>query len=85
MTRARRCGLVVAQAVCAAAATTMACSTSACRQCHLGLDLAGVGIEDIAEPPEGPLTSLPPTKRPISRICVLLEYFRRVLCPLALA
>ena len=69
MTRARRCGLVAAQAGCAAAAFAMALSTSdllakatlACTSPVFGLNTSPVR-------PEPPLTSLPPTKWPISRI-----------------
>src|SRR6516162_1882411 len=71
-TRARRCGLVAAQAGCAAAALAMACSTSAllakatfaCTSPVLGLNTSPLR-------PERPETSLPPMKWPISRMAVL--------------
>ena len=77
MTRARRCGLVAAQAGCAAAALAMACSTSdllanatlACTSPVFGLNTSPVR-------PEPPLTSLPPTKWPISRIISSCEAVR---------
>ena len=37
----------------------------------LGLHLAGVGVEHVAERPEPPLTSLPPMKWPISRMALV--------------
>ena len=50
ITRARRCGLVAAHAGCAAAALAMICSTSAwLAKRDLGLHLAGIGVEDVAE------------------------------------
>ncbi len=69
MTRARRCGLVAAQAGNAASALAMACSTSdllasatlACTSPVLGLNTSPCR-------PEAPLTSLPPMKWPISRM-----------------
>ena len=49
-TRARRCGLVAAQAGCAASATAIACSTSdLLGERDPRLHLAGVGIEHVAE------------------------------------
>ena len=52
ITRARRCGLVAAQAGCAASAFAIACSTSdLAGKGHLGLHLAGVGVEHVAGPP----------------------------------
>src|SRR5262245_36231929 len=68
-TRARRCGLVVAQAGCAASALAMACSTSdflakltlACTSPVLGLNTSPLR-------PDVPATFLPPMKWPISRM-----------------
>src|SRR5262245_32516918 len=68
-TRARRCGLVVAQAGCAASALAMACSTSdflakltlACTSPVLGLNTSPLR-------PDVPTTFLPPMKWPISRV-----------------
>ena len=69
MTRARRCGLVAAQAGNAASALAMAFSTSdllasatlACTSPVLGLNTSPCR-------PEAPFTSLPPMKWPISRM-----------------
>ena len=68
-TRARRCGLVAAQAGCAASALAIACSTSdllakatlACTSPVLGLNTSPLR-------PEVPATVLPPMKWPISRM-----------------
>src|SRR5262249_42314141 len=68
-TRARRCGLVAAQAGCAASALAMACSTSdllakltlACTSPVLGLNTSPLR-------PDVPATFLPPMKWPISRM-----------------
>ena len=51
MTRARRCGLVAAQAGCAAlAASTAFCEVGGGAEADLGLDLALVGVEHVALP-----------------------------------
>ena len=68
-TRARRCGLVAAQAGCAASALAIACSTSdllakatlACTSPVLGLNTSPLR-------PEAPATCLPPMKWPIWRM-----------------
>ena len=76
MTRARRCGLVAAQAGCAACASAIACSTSECfAKATLAWTSPVLGLNTSANRPE-PLTSLPPTKWPISRIVVLPSWLR---------
>ena len=63
MTRARRCGLVAAQAGCAAAALAMACSTSALlAKATLACTSPVFGLNTSPVRPEPPLTCLPPTK-----------------------
>src|SRR5882762_591888 len=74
MMRARRCGLVAAQAGWADAATAMACSTSAClASATLAWTSPVLGSKMSPKRPELPLASLPPTKWPISRIGSLPE------------
>src|SRR5262245_58276933 len=82
-TRARRCGLVAAQAGCAASALAMACSTSdflakltlACTSPVLGLNTSPLR-------PDVPATFLPPMKWPISRMGASLGRSARVGEPL---
>ena len=59
ITRARRCGLVAAQAGCAAAALAMAClDLGLAGERDLGLHLAGIGIEHVAQSAGGALDLL---------------------------
>ncbi len=59
MTRARRCGLVAAQAGCAACASAMACSTSEClASATLAWTSPVLGLNTSANRPEPPLTVL---------------------------
>ena len=69
ITRARRCGLVAAQAGCAASALAMACSTSEClASATLACTSPVLGSKTSPNRPEVPLTALPPMKWPISRM-----------------
>src|SRR5450756_2459572 len=69
ITRARRCGLVAPQAGCAASALAMACSTSEClARATLACTSPVLGSKTSPKRPEMPLTVLPPTKWPISRM-----------------
>ena len=69
MTRARRCGLVAAQAGCAASAFAIACSTSdLAAKATLACTSPVLGLNTSPDRPDVPLTSLPPTKWPISRM-----------------
>ena len=79
ITRARRCGLVAAQAGCAASALAIACSISAllakatfaCTSPVLGLNTSPLR-------PELPATVLPPMKWPISRMGILPRLRARI-------
>ena len=81
MTRARRCGLVAAQAGCAAAAIDdRVLDLGVLGQRDLGLHLAGIGIEHIAEPPRTALDLLAADEMADLAHRVLHE-FRRALRP----
>ena len=68
-TRARRCGLVAAQAGWAMSATAIACSTSEClAKATLACTSPVLGLNTSPKRPEVPATSLPPTKWPIWRM-----------------
>ena len=75
ITRARRCGLVAAQAGWAASALAMACSTSACWPARpWPAPRRYWGRRRRPARPEVPLTVLPPMKWPISRMGRLLRF-----------
>ncbi len=59
ITRERRCGLVAAQAGCAASRIgNRVLDLGMLGERHFGLHLAGIGIEDVAEPSGGPFDGL---------------------------
>src|SRR5215467_702933 len=69
ITRARRCGLVVAQPGCAAAALAIACSTSArLANATLAWISPVLGLNTSPKRPDAPAICLPPMKWPISRM-----------------
>src|ERR1700716_4357860 len=84
ITRARRCGLVAAQAGCAASALAIACSMSALlAKATLACTSPVLGSNTSPLRPELPATVFPPMKWPISRMGVLPRLHARMEEPLS--